>query len=310
MEIKQLEAFTCVARTRSFSKAAEKMYVSQPTVSSSISSLEKDLNVQLLVRNNKEVTLTKAGQDFLIYAQKILAIKDQALNSINGDDRNMLASIDIISSTIPAQHLLPEIIASFHKQWPNILFRVDQASSQQVERKMSDFRFDFGMVGTMPDDGRFIHCPVYDDELVLVTANKTPESPEMIREGFADFIKRVTFIAREPGSGTRAEVESLLTRLGVDPKTLRVGAYFADAHSILLAVSRGMGASLIPKVAAAMYVEAGLLQAVEMRNSLFRRQIHLLYNKERWLSPVQKAFADYAGQFYRHRQSGAGAGNQ
>lgn len=299
MEIKQLEIFSCLAKNRNFSKVAEEMYISQPTVSAHISSLEKTLGAQLFVRNTKGVSLTKAGRDFLVYAQKILSLRDQAMHSINGQDRESQGSIGIISSTIPAQHLLPEIIASFQKQWPNILFRVDQADSQQVEREMSGFRYDFGMAGTITDDDRFIHYRVYDDELVLVTPDGTQESPAMIRASFTDYVKKVPFIMRESGSGTRAEIEALLAKIGVKWRDLQIPAYFADTHSILLAVSRGMGVSLISKVAAAMYVETGLLKTVEMESSLFRRQIYLLHNKELWLSPIQQAFAEHARRFYR-----------
>lgn len=299
MEFKQLEVFVSVARSRSFSRAAETMYLSQPTVSANISSLEKSLGVQLLVRNTKEVSITKAGLDFLAYAQKILSLREQALHSVSSGERDAHGVIDVISSTIPAQHLLPEIIAAFQRQWPNIMFRVDQTDSGRVEREMGSFRYDFGMVGSVPDDDRFIHYPVYDDELVLVIPGDEPEDSGTIRDGFKDYIRRVPFIMRESGSGTRMETETLLSKIGVDPRELRIAAYFSDAHSILLAVSRGMGVSLISKVAAAMYVEAGLLRAVEMNSPLFLRQIHMLHNKELWLSPLQQAFADYVRQFYR-----------
>jgi DNA-binding transcriptional LysR family regulator len=300
MEIRQLEIFVRVARNLSFSKTAEKMYISQPSVSLHINSLEKILGTQLLVRSTKEVSLTKAGHDFLIYAQKILSLREQAMRDLSGEDREARGAIDIISSTVPAQHLLPEIIAPFQKQWPNILFRVDQADSRQVEWKMRGFQYDFGLVGTAPDDDRFIHYPVYDDELVLVVPDETPESPEYIRENFWDYITRVPFIMRESGSGTRAEIESLLSKPGIGLRDLHIRAYFADAHSILLAVSRGMGVSLVSKVSAAMYAAAGLLRVVEMNSPPFRRQIHLVHNKELWLSPVQKAFADHARRFYQN----------
>lgn len=298
MEIKQLEAFVRVAKNLSFSKAAAEMYVSQPTVSANISSLEKSLGVQLLIRNTKEVSLTKSGLDFLVYAQKILSLQEQATHSVSGGGRDAAGVIDVISSTIPAQHLLPEIIASFQKQWPNIIFRVAQADSRQVEREMNGFRYDFGMIGTVPVSDRFIHYPVYDDELVLATPIDAPESADAMRGNFKEYITGVSFIMRESGSGTRAEIEALLSKIGVATRELRIAAYFSDAHSILLAVSKGMGVSLISKVAAAMYVDAGLLKTVEMNSPLFYRQIHLLHNKELWLSPIQQAFADYARQFY------------
>jgi DNA-binding transcriptional LysR family regulator len=186
MEIKQLEVFIRVAKSLSFSKAAETLYISQPTVSFCISSLEKHLKAQLFIRSTKEVLLTKAGRDFLSYAQNIVSLRDQALYSIGGESKETRGAVDIIASTIPAQHLLPEMIALFHLQWPNILFRVNQADSRQVEREMSGFRYDFGMVGTVPDSDRFIHFPVYDDELVLVVPNGTPEDTETIQGGFAD----------------------------------------------------------------------------------------------------------------------------
>ena len=303
MEIKQLETFICVANILSFSKAAEKLYISQSTVSAHISSLEEYLGVQLFIRNTKEVSLSKDGRRFIVYARKILSLREQASYSLSGEDRNTRNDINIISSTIPAQHLLPEIIAPFQKEWPNVLFCVEQADSRQVEREMNSFRYDFGMIGTIPDDDRFIHCPVYDDELVLAVPKGTSESSETIRKSFAEYITQAPFIMRESGSGTRSEIEALLSKIGVSLKELNIAAYFSDAHSILLAVSNGMGISLISKVAAAMYVGAGLIRTIEMNSSLFHRQIYLLYNKELWLSPVQKAFYDHARQFYRNNNN-------
>ena len=301
MEIKQLEIFVCVVKNLSFSKAAAEMYISQSAVSMCISSLEKTLGVQLLVRNTKGVSPTKSGAELLIYAQKILTLREQALHNIVGKDSEAHGIIDISSSTIPAQHLLPEIIAAFHKQWPNIVFRVNQADSHQVEQSMSGFRYDFGMVGTIPDDTRFIHHPVYDDELVLAIPADAPESAETIRDNFKDYILKTPFIMRESGSGTRAEIEALLAKLGVDSDDLRISAYFSDVHSILLSVSRGLGVSLVSKIAAAMYIDAGILRTVEMNSPIFCRQIHLLYNKELWLSPLQQAFVDHARDYYYSR---------
>ena len=300
MEIRQLETFICVARHLNFSRAAEEINLSQPTISTHISALESYLGVQLLVRSTKEVSLTSAGKDFLGFAQKILTVRDQALCGLRGEDFNAPGSIGIISSTIPAEHLLPEIIASFHKQRPNIIFRIEQADSRQVEQSMNSFRYDFGFVGTVPDSSRFIHYPVCDDELVLIIPNDTPQSPESIREGFADYIRTVPFILRESGSGTRIEIENIFSKVGIDLCGLRIASYLPGAHSILMAVSKGMGVSLISKVAAALYANAGLLKVVEMNSALFHRQIHLLHNKELCLSPLQQVFCDHVRNFYKN----------
>ena len=297
MEMKQLEIFVCVARNLNFSKAAEEMYISQPSVSAGISALEKAVSSQLLVRNTKGVSLTKTGIDFLAYAQKILALRDQAMHRLSGEDRSANGAVDIIASTIPAQHLLPGMIASFQQQWPHIAFRVEQADSHRVEQDMGGFRYDFGMAGTVPDAGRFHAFPVFDDELVLAVPKDAEQESDSIREHFAEYILHTPFIMRESGSGTRKEIETMLSKVGVDIRDLRVPAYFSYAHSILLAVSRGMGVSLVSKVAAKLYREAGLVRIVEMNAPLFRRRIFLLHNKELWLSPVQQAFASHARQY-------------
>ena len=298
VEIKQLEIFVAMAHNLSFSKTAEVMYLSQPTVSVNISALEKSLGVQLFVRNTKEVSMTKAGLALLVHAKKILAIRDQVLEDARADDQNLSGSIDLIASTIPAQHLLPEIIADFRRQWPNVVFRVDQADSRQVERGMLGFRYDFGMVGTLPAEDRFVHFPIFEDELVLACPCDMSLNPAAIRAHFADYVRANPFIMREQGSGTRTEIESLLQKLGVSVRELRVPAYLSDAHSILLGVSRGLGISLVSANAAALYVQAGLVQTVEMQDPLFLRQIRLLYNKQIRLSPLQQAFAEHARCFY------------
>ena len=304
MELRQLEIFISVAKNLSFSKAAGEMYISQPSVSAQIIMLEKELGLQLLIRNSKGVTLTKSGRELLLRAQKILALRDQAVSSVRGEDKNAAGMIDIISSTIPAQHLLPDIIASFKAQWPNIVFRVEQADSGRVEQEMRSFRFDFGMTGAAPDSDRFTFYPVYEDEFVLVLPKRAQYNGDLSGRDFIEFMLGSPFIMRETGSGTRREIEGLLSRIGVDLRELKVPAYFSDAHSILLAVSRGMGVSLISKVAAEMFVNAGLVRAVGTDDPLFRRQIFILHNQEIWLSPIQQAFADHAR---RHFLTGSAA---
>ncbi|MDR0513377.1 MAG: LysR family transcriptional regulator [Treponema sp.] len=300
MEIRQLETFVCVARNLSFSRAAEEVNLSQPTISTHISSLEDYLGVQLLVRNTKEVSITRAGEDFLIVAQKMLSIRDQALHDVKCNEYNACGNISILSSTIPAQHLLPELSAAFQEQYPNVIFRVEHADSRTVEQSMSAFRYDFGFMGTAPDDSRFVHYPVCEDELVLVVPNDTVINNMSIHEGFAGFITEVPFITRGSGSGTRTEIESIFSKIGVDVRKLRIAAYFSDNHSILNAVSKGMGVSLISRVAAALYAQAGLLKAIDLDSSLFSRQIYIVHNKELFLSPIQQLFCDHARNFYRN----------
>lgn len=300
MELKELEAFVAVVRHRSFSRASEALYFSQSTVSAHIASLENSLGAQLLVRTTKKLSLTAAGREFYTYAHNILTLRDQALQNIGRGDRDARSSIHILASTLPAQHLLPEMIAGFRQKWPNVVFHIDQADSREVLDTMTEFRYDFGFVGTAPTDRRFTHCPIYLDRMLLALPGDMTFNGDAIRRDFASFVRKHPFIMRERGSGTRAEIEALLERLGVTPSELQIPAYFSDTHSILLAVSRGLGISLVSAVSAAMHVAAGAVAAVDMHDPLFIRQIYLFYNRELRLPPVQQAFAEHVQSFYAH----------
>ena len=298
MEIKQLEVFVSVARTLNFSKSADELFISQPSVSAYIGSLEKHVGVQLFIRNAKGVILTKAGSELLTYAHNILTLRKEAVESISGIDRYMKGFIDVISSTIPAQYLLPDIIASFSRLWPNIVFRIEQADSHNVEVSMRGFRYDFGMVGAQPDSARFLSIPIYKDEFVLILPNNASFPTEATAESFGSFIMESQFIMRESGSGTRSEIEKLLTNIGVRLAEMKIPAYFSDATGIIHAVINGMGVSLVSKVAAGMYADAGKLKMVEIKDPLFKRDIFLLANKEVRLTPIQQVFFDHVEQYY------------
>src|SRR5699024_4585027 len=117
MDMKQLEAFVAVIKYNSFTKAANHIYLSQPTISSHVRSLEKELEVQLIVRTGKDVYPTSSGKELFIQAQNILNIRDEAINRIKGIDSKIKKDISIVASSVPAQYLLPRLIADFQKDY-------------------------------------------------------------------------------------------------------------------------------------------------------------------------------------------------
>lgn len=145
MDLKQLEAFVYVAKLNSFSKAADTIYLSQPTISSHINALEKELGTQLLIRSTKEVYPTKSGLDFFVYAQNMLALRDEAIHSVAQGGSSIRGEISLLASSVPAQYLLPSLIAVFQKSYPDILFKVRQSDSEQVGKMLSNCIYDFGI---------------------------------------------------------------------------------------------------------------------------------------------------------------------
>lgn len=303
MDLKQLEAFVSVVKYNSFSKAADVIFITQPTISAHIKSLEEELGVQLLVRSTKKVYPTKTGKEFFVYAKNILALRDEAFEHVLGSGYESRGGIDILSSTVPAQYLLPEVIAFFIKQYPHIVFRVRQTGSRQVIEEMPGFQYDFGLVGTKVNDPKLDCQPICDDTLVVILPRNMAYDPAQSSEDFSKFLSGKSYVMREEGSGTRAEMAPLLAEYDLSVERLRTVAYFYDNQSIINAVSHGMGISIVSKITASTYVRQGLIKMIEVDSPAFHRNFYLLTKKELQLSPIQQTFADFIRSFYQSATS-------
>ena len=144
MDIRQLEAYVYTVKYRSFSLAAQKLYLSQPTVSAHICNLEKELHTQLLKRTTKTLSVTPAGQTLYNYAAEILDLRHKAILELSNEQETML---HIGVSSVPSLYLLPELLAAYHEKTPEIRFRTSCSDSLDVINKVADSTCDIGLVG-------------------------------------------------------------------------------------------------------------------------------------------------------------------
>jgi DNA-binding transcriptional LysR family regulator len=298
MEMKQLEAFIAVVQHNSFSKAADMIYLSQPTISAHISSLENEIGAQLLIRSTKAVYPTQTGKELFHRAKNILVLRDEAISSASKVDHEVNGEISILASSVPAQFLLPEIITAFRKQYPHVVFRVHQADSLQVFEGLLGYRYDFGVVGTSVHSRNLITVPFYRDTLVMIAPKAMIINKGEMQRNLAAFLRQQPFVMRGDGSGTRVEMEQLLQKQGVCVQNLNVVAYFCDTQSILSAVSHGMGVSFVSKVAATAYEKLGQIKVYDLDQQEFSREIQLAFKKEMVLSPLQRLFVNYLENYF------------
>lgn len=288
MHFKQVEAFVNVIRHKSFSKAAEAIYLSQPTISAHISSLENELGVCLIVRSTKEVYPSAAGQIFYQYALEMLRLRDRAILEVQSYSTEVRGELDIAASTVPSQYILPELLPSLVEKYPKVFFSVRQYDSGEVVGRIVNMEAEVGMTGTAPDKGACAFEPFMDDQLVLIAPN-TPEYQEMT-ELTPAVLRSLPVIVRESGSGTRREAEEFLLGTGVDPKSLHVVAQMQSTESIKQAVRKGLGVSVISRLAAADFLESGDVLELKLQSTHPQRSFYLVYHKKRPLSPAAEVF--------------------
>ena len=280
MNLKQLEAFVQVAEGGSFSKAAKELFLTQPTISSHISSLERELNARLFVRNTKEVSLSEDGIKLYKYAKQMLDLQREIEVTFGMDEEGESHAVIIAASTIPAQYLLPEVLTRFSERYPQEQIRIQETDSSKVVMQIVDHRVDIGFTGTVLEKKHCKYIPFYKDELVIITPN-TPKYQELAQGNKEDisWIKKEHVIMREEGSGTRKEAELQLKGAGVKFAGLDIIASIENQETIKKSVRQGMGISVLSKLATADEVANGEILAFPIPNSDEGRDINLVYNK-------------------------------
>lgn len=228
MDIRQLEAYVYTVKYRSFSLAAQKLYLSQPTVSAHICNLEKELHTQLLKRTTKTLSVTPAGQTLYNYAAEILDLRHKAILELSNEQETML---HIGVSSVPSLYLLPELLAAYHEKAPEIRFRTSCSDSLDVINKVADSTCDIGLVGTKTAEANCEFLPVTSDELVIAAPNTPHFRAYQSQPDPLTALLREPFLLREDNSGTKQETLYFLQNHGLSLDELNVIAVMDDAGS-------------------------------------------------------------------------------
>ena len=296
MEFKQLEAFVAVVDYGSFSEAARKLYLTQPTISAHVRSLEEELHTRLILRTTKKTTITTRGYQLYDSAVRMLEIRNNLLENFTGVQKHM---IDLAASTIPSSYLLPEILAAFGKTHPDIYFHSIQADSAESINRVLDGTVDLALVGQNTRDETCVFLPFCQDELVIATPitnhylglqNKSVT--------FENFIKD-PIIIREKGSGTKKEMDLFLEQIGVTPNDLNVIARMNDLEGIKKSIVNGLGISILSARSAIDLQKTKQILLFPLEESAHKRTFYIVYSKNRILKPHVRQFIQFVQNFYR-----------
>lgn len=289
MNIKQLEAFVRIVKNKSFSQTAKELYLTQPTVSSYISSLEADLGVQLFTRTTKEVHTTSEGEQIYLYAKDIVNLSNKIRNAFKEESKDDVNEIVISSSSIPGQYLLPGMLANFSKRHPNTEFRVHETDSNGAVTDVAEHRADIGFCGTIIPKTACTFLPFYEDELILITPN-TPYYRKMQENNDLTFLAKADFVMREQGSGTKQEAMKILQKNGLKLEEIKVVARFGNTGAVLLSVKEGVGVAVVSKLAARSEIKNNEILSFPLQEGGYFRKIYMVSNSNYPLSKRAKSF--------------------
>lgn len=291
INLKQLEAFVATAEYRSFTKAAEAMYLTQSTISSHISTLERILGVRLIQRGARQrVALTEEGERVYRESKHILN-QCQALQDMG--DQSVENQLTLGASSVPSQCLLPEIMASFLSQCPDSRYVQLRGDSMQIHRYLEQGKCRLGFVGTAINRQAFHYHAVAEDRLVVITACQEPYL-SLREQGVTgrELLDR-PIILREESSGTRQAMNAYLAQCGIPRESLNIVAQIDNPEAIRSSVSRGLGISVISWLAVRDDVKAGKLLAFDLDAGGTFRKIYLCWRKDTILTNMEHKFVRF-----------------
>ncbi|MBI1848539.1 MAG: LysR family transcriptional regulator [Candidatus Rokubacteria bacterium] len=291
MDLRRLEIFAKVAELRSFSRAAEALFLTQPTISEHVRGLEEELGVRLLDRLGRGVAVTPAGDLLLGYARRILALAAETRQALEQFQGRMVGRLVVAGSTIPGEYVLPALVGQFKAKYPEISVTLLIGDSRQVAEWVEDTRVELGVSGALPGSRALEARALMADELVVTVSAAHPWGRRSVVA--LDEVKTEPLIVRERGSGSREALERALEAAGIDLDGFRVVGEMGSTQAIKQAVRAGVGISLISRRAVEDECRAGLLHCVRVKDLKIARSFYLLTHRERTRSPLAQAFVDF-----------------
>jgi len=291
LDLHKLEIFLRVVREGSFSKAAETLLMTQPAVSQHMQELESQLGTQLFTRERRGVSLTAEGKTLERYTIQMLALMAEAENAIT--DVGKLASGQLTLGATPGMsiYLLPDSIQAFRAQFPQLSVTLQTGITPQIVSELRAGQIELGFIEGELDAITNLQLGVAELEKVEQLVVVGPKHPWWGRDTIPlAELDRQSFIMRQPHSQSRIWLEEIFAANAIHPK---INAEFDNVESIKRTVALGMCLSILPTYVVSHEVDAGQLHTLTVESSPLQRTLKLIWDKERYFSPVALAFLRY-----------------
>jgi DNA-binding transcriptional LysR family regulator len=288
MDFDQLETFLEVARHASFSRAAERRFRTQPAISSQIRALEEEVGAKLFDRSGGKVALTGAGKIFQQYAEQTLEARKTMMVTVAEMERVPRGEIVVGANEGTCLHILPEVFAEFRKLYPEVGVQISRLERAKILESIIDNSVDFGVVSTPVDDKRLTVVTIHRDELVIIV----PPNHLLSAAKKAAIADVAQFPLLLPKVGrTRDSLEDLFHERGLKP---RIAMELDSSELLKRFVAADVGVGFIARSNVIEDVKARALMAVAISDASIRRDLALVFRKDKALSRAALAFIDIA----------------
>ncbi len=288
MDFDQIETLIEVARLSSFSRAAEKRFRTQPAISSQIRSLEEEVGAKLLDRSGGKVSVTASGKLFLKFAEELLEARKAMMTAVAETERVPRGEIVVGANEGTCLHILPEVFAEFKRQYPDVNISINRADYAKILESVIDNSVDFGVVSLPVHDSRLTVVLIHKDELVIIAPPKHP----LAKSKSATIAEAAAYPLVVPKGGhTRDALENLFYERKLKPRyTMELDS--SELLKRFVAADAGIG--FIARSNVLEDVRASALVPINISDAIVRRDLALVFRKDKALSRAALAFIEIA----------------
>lgn len=279
MTLRHLEIFLAVYDQQNMRRAAEKLYISQPTVSEAVREIEEEYGVLLFERLNHRLFVTTAGENLAVYARRLLGLFREMEDVLNTSAQRPILRIG--ATLTVGTCILPEILQRMQED-ERTPSTVIVENTRSIEELLARGELDIGFVEGEISRKELVTTPVMEDPLIAVAAQPTPQPITL-----EDLCRRYPLLMREPGSGTRAMVESTLQQKGAPYKERWV---CSNTQALLRAAEAGLGAAILSRLLAQEAIQQKKLFEIPLTDCAMNRSFRLVWHKDKFQNPSFQCF--------------------
>lgn len=298
--LQQLRILKAVATEKSFTKAAEVLFLSQPYLSKQIKALEQNLDVSLLRRNSNNIYLTENGKVFLQYAERILALCEESCRALIDLKNGERGNISVGASQTIGTYLLPRLLALFAQNYPQIDLKVQVNSTRLIAKQIVNKQIDLAVVGgevpqELKQNLKIEHF--VEDELNLIISNCHPFAKK--KKIKKEDLYHLNFITLNSNSTIRKFVDNILQQNNIETDQLTVVMQLNSIEAIKTAVSLGLGAAFVSSSAIEKEIKLKTVEILEIENIKITRTLSIITNPDSYKS---KAFQFFYKELFALKQ--------
>jgi DNA-binding transcriptional LysR family regulator len=292
MNTSYLKTFIEVINMRNISRAAEKLFITQPAVSKQLQILEKDFGAVLVKKNGREIIPTDDGYLLYKYAINILNEENKLYSVLRNEENKLSGELCIYTSSLPADYYIHDLIIGFSKIYSDVTYNIKKVDSKEVYSFIEDGLTSFGFTGNPYKNKKIKNICIAEDEVIVIASK---EKFDLYKNKKIDINVLVSqdFILREKGSATLKTFEDFLIKKNLKLENLKTKIQAEDNELIKIFVHNDMGLAVMSKISVEREIKEGLLYQIDVEELDLKRQLFYVYHEDRYFSKLEDTFKEY-----------------